>query len=394
MTGPLPETCRETVPFIPPHLPQRLARLLTRLSRRVIDIPLLLGDRTFRLCPNLAGTDTGPGKGGYPRGGIRITLDVAGEPWLVRICGPVAEALPATLTDLHPEDIPGELRPALWALMLEALLDRASAALGEKAVLTDVTTARDAEETGPEHPAGDRERWRLPFAVYNDTGGPAGSGFLLMPLSAGALSLSATAGNAFPRRLAGDTASLPLALSLCAGHEYFPLGLLREARPGDVLQFSLPAAPKLTLEVNTRALWTATLADGVVTLKGVLSRPDVKDVFMFPAPSDTGAASSGNPEAPASERGTEPGLSAAEVNALEVRLTLELDERLITVGELAALAPGHILETGVSPDAPVMLKVNGRAVGRGRLVEVGDRLGVMIVSLSLSASDAGQGNRE
>jgi type III secretion protein Q len=64
------------------------------------------------------------------------------------------------------------------------------------------------------------------------------------------------------------------------------------------------------------------------------------------------------------------------------------------VGELAALAPGHTLETAASLDAPVTLKANGRAVGKGRLVEVGDRLGVMIVSLSLSVSDAARTKRQ
>jgi type III secretion protein Q len=144
-----------------------------------------------------------------------------------------------------------------------------------------------------------------------------------------------------------------------------------------VLQFSAPAARDnlLTLVLDNQALWAAALTDGVLTLTHILSCPETKDTRM--------AAAAHTEAAPAPGAG----LSAAEINALEVRLTLELEERRMTVGELAALTPGVTLETTASLESPVTLKVNGRAVGKGRLVEVGDRLGVMLTALSLD--DAG-----
>jgi flagellar motor switch/type III secretory pathway protein FliN len=57
---------------------------------------------------------------------------------------------------------------------------------------------------------------------------------------------------------------------------------------------------------------------------------------------------------------------------------------------LAALGPGHILDTTASLDAPVTIKAGGKAVGKGRLVEVGDTLGVLIVSLELHTQDGGK----
>ena len=65
-------------------------------------------------------------------------------------------------------------------------------------------------------------------------------------------------------------------------------------------------------------------------------------------------------------------------------LSLELEERRISLGELAALTPGQTLETTASLEQPVTLKINGRAVGKGRLLDVGGRLGVMINSLCLA----------
>ncbi|MDR3073256.1 MAG: type III secretion system cytoplasmic ring protein SctQ [Deltaproteobacteria bacterium] len=378
-------------PFLPPRLPEGPARLLSRLSRRLIDIPLRLGGTTLRLCPDLAAARVIDPEDEIcaPREGVGISLDAAGDNWRVQVGGLVAEALLSPPEGLTPEDIPLELRPALWALTLEPLLDQASAALGRKLTLLAVETAQDnqAATAAPYNKGAAAAPYNkdataaprkdktllLPFAVSGDAGRPAGSGSLILPLSTSALSLLAAAGNAFPRRPGANTASIMLSLSLCAGHEYFPVRLLREAAPGDVLQYALPAAPEapLTLEVNSRALWTAALADGTVTVKGVLFQElnrDAKDMTMTSPVSDAAPAGA---------------LSAAEIDALEVRLTLELDERLISVGELAALAPGHTLETTASLAGPVTLKVNGRAVGKGRLVEVGDRLGVMIVSLAL-----------
>ena len=102
---------------------------------------------------------------------------------------------------------------------------------------------------------------------------------------------------------------------------------------------------------------------------------------MSATPENAGASAAG-PKAP--------GLSREDVDALEIILTLELDERRISIGELAALGPGQILDTTASLEAPVTIKAGGKAVGRGRLVEAGGSLGVLIASLELGAQDEGK----
>jgi type III secretion protein Q len=52
------------------------------------------------------------------------------------------------------------------------------------------------------------------------------------------------------------------------------------------------------------------------------------------------------------------------------------------VGDLAALKPGYVFELAARlEDAPVVIRANGVAVGRGELVAVGDTLGVQLLSL-------------
>jgi type III secretion protein Q len=365
--------------FIPPALPPKLARLCSRLSLRNLLFSPRLGGKTLHLYPDLSAVKTASAElpAPSPSSGDEalLPLSLGGESWLIRVYGLAAEALLAPPAGLNPEDIPEELRPALRELALEPLLDQASAALGRKVAL--------AEKYLPEEV---KESFILPFKLFfAEAGGvetPAGGGEARIPLSTAALSLLAELGKSLPRRPQADLSALPLSLSLCAGKEDFPLSLLRAAEPGDIILFAAPAGGDalLTLELNNHALWTATLADGAVTLKSVLSGPNPQELVMDSARE---AQASDSPQAKAGAASSGNGLSAAEIDALELTLSLELAEIRISLGELMALAPGQTLETAASLEAPVTLKVNGKAVGRGKLVEMGDRLGVLVASLSL-----------
>jgi type III secretion system YscQ/HrcQ family protein len=280
---------------------------------------------------------------------------------------------------LNAEDIPDELRPAFLALALEPLLDRASQAIGHAFRLAGPPQS-EARQSGLAQESEVDRSFVLPFVLADGSGSPAGAGQARIPLSVAALSVLADLSKAFPRRKASDCSFLPLSLSLCCGREPFPLSILREAAPGDVLRLSCPAAPALTLEVAGRALWKASLEDGKIAIGGKLNNIP-EEAAMSDKPVNVGA-SAAEPK--------EPGLSRDDIDALEITLTLELDERRMTIGELAALGPGQILDTTASLDAPVTIKVGGQAVGKGRLVEVGDNLGVLISFLEMGARDGGK----
>ena len=373
-------------------LPRNLAKLGNRLAGRDIAVPLPCTEAgaDFILRPETAGLEF-PGQqeiGQEPVAQADIMLEADGEIWEIRAWGRAAEALcapPGGLNaGLNAEDIPAELKPALLALTLEPLLDRASQALGHSFRLA--WPACISQDSSPEQSA--KEHFIVPFTLTGSDGNPAGAGRARIPFSAAALSALADLAKVFPRRAGADCSALPLSLSLCAGKEAFPVAILREAEPGDVVCFSCPAQPALTLEANGRALWTACLEDGKIAIQGVLNQSPT-EAAMTAAPENTGTANSiegQGPPATAAEPKT-PGLSKEDIDALEILLTLELDERRMTIGELAALGPGHILDTTASLDAPVTIKAGGKAVGTGRLVEVGDRLGVLITSLSAHGRD-------
>jgi type III secretion system YscQ/HrcQ family protein len=384
-------------------LPRNLAKLNSRLAGRDIAVPLSCGatGQDFILRVDAAGLEYSVQQDHVHEietAQAAFLLEADGDIWEIRAWGRAVEALLTPPDGLNAEDIPAELKPAILALALEPLLDRASLALGHgfrMALPSHILQSREQSgDSSLKNPG--RESFVVPFTLTAGDGKPAGAGFARMPLGAATLSALADLAKAFPRRPPSDCSTLPLSLSLCAAREAFPVKILREAEPGDVLCFSSPAQPALTLEVNGRALWTASLMDGKITIQGILNQsPNSIGGGMPPgAPQVSGgqAPGAGNPglSAPIEEavmsvtpEKAGQGLSREEIDALEILLTLELDERRITVGELAALGPGRILDTAASLDAPISIKAGGKTVGKGRLVEVGGNLGVLITTLSL-----------
>jgi len=66
---------------------------------------------------------------------------------------------------------------------------------------------------------------------------------------------------------------------------------------------------------------------------------------------------------------------------LPVRLTVEIGRIRMSAGDLMNLTPGNLLELNVTPEQGVDLVVNGKKVGRGELIRIGDVLGVRVLSL-------------
>ena len=97
-------------------------------------------------------------------------------------------------------------------------------------------------------------------------------------------------------------------------------------------------------------------------------------------------------EAAAPESGATEGASGGEPRALEgdgasfvadvpVVVRVEMGRVAMTLGELAAIRAGTVLELRKDPRAPVALMVEDRIVGTGELVTVEGELGVRILSL-------------
>jgi flagellar motor switch protein FliN/FliY len=69
------------------------------------------------------------------------------------------------------------------------------------------------------------------------------------------------------------------------------------------------------------------------------------------------------------------------VEHVKVRLSVSIGGAEISVAELFALGAGKVVALDRAVDAPVDLCINGRVVGRGSLVAVGDQFGVRIAEI-------------
>ncbi|MGF1740039.1 type III secretion system cytoplasmic ring protein SctQ [Vibrio profundum] len=70
------------------------------------------------------------------------------------------------------------------------------------------------------------------------------------------------------------------------------------------------------------------------------------------------------------------------LDQLMVTLVLEVGHVDLAISELATLHSGKILETELKAEPKVRLKANGKVIGLGSLLQVGDRLGVRVDQLS------------
>jgi type III secretion protein Q len=74
-------------------------------------------------------------------------------------------------------------------------------------------------------------------------------------------------------------------------------------------------------------------------------------------------------------------LQDLDLDDLPVRLVFEVGRVELSLGELQRLAPGALVPLGRPLDEPLDIMANGRRLGRGTLVRIGESLGVRIVSI-------------
>lgn len=66
---------------------------------------------------------------------------------------------------------------------------------------------------------------------------------------------------------------------------------------------------------------------------------------------------------------------------LPVVLTMEIGRVELPVGQLLQLEPGNLLELNPLPLNGVDLTINGKIVGKGELIRIGDILGIRVIQL-------------
>ncbi|AKO10065.1 type III secretion system cytoplasmic ring protein SctQ [Xanthomonas oryzae pv. oryzicola] len=202
-----------------------------------------------------------------------------------------------------------------------------------------------------------------------------GIGMTLGDLNAIALTASASLldtlqaavdGLAAPAQLPAWLAPLRVNTRMRIGGRTASAALLQSLRPGDVLLHCTAAAAVTRGEV----LWG--IAGGAVLRAPV--RLNMQQMILEASP--TMQHDTFEPEvAP----------STSNVAELELPVQLEVDQLALSLSTLSGLQPGQILELSVPVDqADIRLVVYGQTICTGRLLAVGEHLGVQILSMSES----------
>ncbi len=71
-----------------------------------------------------------------------------------------------------------------------------------------------------------------------------------------------------------------------------------------------------------------------------------------------------------------------QLDQIPVRMSFDLGERMMTLAELRVLAPGYVIELGREVRRAVAIRVNGRKIGEGELVDIDGSIGVSIVAIN------------
>jgi len=80
------------------------------------------------------------------------------------------------------------------------------------------------------------------------------------------------------------------------------------------------------------------------------------------------------------------GGALALLRDVEVELTLEIGRRRLRIAEVLKLTNGHTLELTKAAGEPLDIYVNGRLLGRGEAIVLGDHYGVRITELASGES--------
>lgn len=159
--------------------------------------------------------------------------------------------------------------------------------------------------------------------------------------------------------VARDDSKIPVPVQLAAASLKLTLAELQSLERHDVIFADLAAykaSQQCSLHASTWAFGTGQLTDKTFKLQQLL-----------PTPATTMAAD-----------------ATSSVNNVEIELTFVVGQTTLTVGELRSLAAGFTIELPTPAGSALTICANGKPIGQGELIEVGDHLGVRITELSAS----------
>jgi type III secretion protein Q len=309
-------------------------------------ITLKLDEREIVLAPAAPGLSAGDGDC------LPFTLMAGSEQIELRL---PSRLVTAALSSFGPDGAAALLDPARKALLIEAAFVESIAELEVR--LGEAVELRAAAGK----PGGNALQFPIAVQVGTDPveiAGIAGSAGTLARLFA-----------LLPERLAmpGWLGAIPMPLGLRCADVRITLGELRRARPGDALLFDrhLPAGEACLL-IGRRLAAPARIDSDKVRLHAApASARSSRWEWLMDDSDEDGSVAEG----------------AAALDDLPVRIVFEFGRSEMTLKELAGLGAGSIVALPTSPDEPVSLIANGRRIGQGEPVRIGEALGVRITRL-------------
>jgi len=173
---------------------------------------------------------------------------------------------------------------------------------------------------------------------------------------------------------------------------------VRACRLGDVIVIGRAAACWSGLRLSTvgtggRWQWHATYDNCALTVGGrIASRRATNPEESDMADQSTGTGSTDAvghtpDEVQAGEDMPSPGETPGSIDQVPVGMTFDLGRIEISLADLETVQPGYVFELNQPLEsATVRVRANGRTIGEGELVVVGDQLGVRLTDLAGSDS--------
>jgi len=170
--------------------------------------------------------------------------------------------------------------------------------------------------------------------------------------------------HAHARPLPGAGCGVSFSLAAEAGDAWLSLGELRSLQPGDVLMLDASIRSGVRLVLNG-VMQTYAERHDERSLRVLEPLNPVNPTLESPMNS---------PETPVAEDMT--------LNDLPLKLVCQIGSVELSLAQLQQLGVGSLLQLTTRMDEAVDLMVNGRCVGRGHLVQIGEGLGMRLQSFA------------
>jgi len=160
---------------------------------------------------------------------------------------------------------------------------------------------------------------------------------------------------------------IPITLQLSAGRQSLTSGELASLRPGDIVLLDEARENEAEALLANRYAARALRGPDGYRAAGPWRKSNQNQGMTMEAKS----RSSGKPQT-----------EDIDLDDLPVELVFEIGRRELSLGEIRQLGEGSLLLTAPGVDGAVDILVNGRRIGKGDLVKIGEGLGVRVVRIA------------